>query len=977
MKLKFDSTLQFQLDAINNIVDLFEGQPLNKGDYTIEINTAAETGQGSIFQTELGIANNLIINNEAIHSNLNDIQERNDLDIISEKEYNQNGYNFSVEMETGTGKTYVYLRTIFELSIKYGFKKFIIVVPSVAIREGTLKSIEITQDHFKALYNNIEFEHFVYDSRKANRLRHYATSNQIQIMIINIDAFRKDFSDSENEKKSNVIFKENDKLSGRKPIEFVQATNPIVIIDEPQSVDNTPRAQEAIKSLNPLCIFRYSATHTNLYNLVYKLDPIKAYELRLVKQIIVADVKGSEAQNDAYVKLLNVDNRNGIRARLRIQVQSRDGVKEKDLWVKQNADLYALSNERECYKNGFEVLDISAEPGNEFIDFTVGRLTLGQERGGLKDEMMEVQIRSTIKKHLDKELQLKDRGVKVLSLFFIDRVANYRSYDEEGKPAKGKFALLFEKYYQELIKLPQYKILDKYPVEKLHDGYFSQDKKGILKDTSGTTQADDDTYAKIMRNKEQLLSLDEPLKFIFSHSALREGWDNPNVFQICTLNETRSIMKKRQEIGRGLRLPVNIEGDRVFDDNINKLTILANESYEDFARSLQQEYEEDCGVTFGKIPKIGFAKISRVVEDKEVVVGRVDSEKIWTELKQNGFLDESGKITSNFTPKVEGFTLSLSEPYKDLENEIVSTIQSYQLDRHIKRDDQPQKLRFKSKKELESQDLNEEFEKLWEKIKHKTTYQVEYQSKKLIENCVSSIKTMDKIEPLKIRYREGQLDVTVKGVISEETRANTYEVNYSGPLPDVISYLQRETELTRKTIVEILIQSNRLEEFSINPQKYMDSVAAIIKRELHKLMIDGIKYEKIANQEWSMRLFEDEEILSYLTNRLEVKKSVYDAIVYDSEVERKFAEDLDKREDIKLFVKLPSWFRVETPIGEYNPDWAIVKHFDTTIYLVRETKGTRDYLKLRNSESEKLNCGRKHFEALGVGFDVVTSAREI
>lgn len=972
MKLKFDSTLQFQLDAINSIVDLFEGQPLHKGDFSIEINTSLETGQGSIFQTELGIANNLIISSQAKHSNLNKIQERNDLDLQSEEEFNNNGYNFSVEMETGTGKTYVYLRTIFELSLKYGFKKFIIVVPSVAIREGTLKSIEMTRDHFKALYNNIEFEHFVYDSRKANRLRQFATSNQIQIMIINIDAFRKDFSDSEEQKKSNVIFKDNDKLSGRKPIEFVQATSPIVIIDEPQSVDNTPKAQEAIKSLNPLCIFRYSATHKNLYNLVYKLDPIKAYELKLVKQIIVADVQGSEAQNDAYVKLLNVDNKNGIRARIRIQVQTKDGVKEKDIWVKQNADLYTLSNERESYKNGYEVLDINAEPGNEFIDFTVGRLTLGQERGGLKDEMMDIQIRSTIKKHLDKELQLKDKGVKVLSLFFIDRVANYRSYDEEGKPVKGKFAIAFEKYYNELINLPQYKSLDIFPVEKLHDGYFSQDKKGILKDTSGATQADDDTYAKIMRNKEQLLSLDEPLKFIFSHSALREGWDNPNVFQICTLNETKSVMKKRQEIGRGLRLPVYQTGERVFDENINKLTVIANESYEDFAKSLQQEYEEDCGVTFGKIPKIGFAKLSRIVDDKEVVVGRNDSEKIWNELIEKGFLDPVGKIKDTFQPKKDGFTLSLSDTFKDLESEIVSTLQSYQLDRHIKRDDEPKKLKINKQVFLDP-----EFELLWNKIKPKTTYQVEYKSEKLIENCVTSIKQMDKIEPIKIKYREGQLDVTRKGVIGEETRANTYDVKYSGPLPDVISYLQRETELTRKTIVEILIQSNRLDEFSINPQKYIDSVSAIIKRELHKLMIDGIKYEKIAEQEWSMRLFEDEEILSYLNNRLEVKKSVYDAVVYDSEIERKFAEDLDRREDIKLFVKLPSWFKVETPIGEYNPDWAVVKHFDHTIYLVRETKGTKDFLKLRNSESDKINCGKKHFEALGVGFDVVTSSKEI
>jgi type III restriction enzyme len=541
MKIKFDSTQQFQLDAISSLVDLFDGQPLNKGDYAIEINTAAQTGQGSLFQSELGIGNNLLLSAEAILKNLNDTQENFDLDTISEKEFLKNGLNFSVEMETGTGKTYVYLRTIFELSEKFGFKKFIIVVPSVAIREGTLKNIEITKEHFKALYNNIEYEHFVYDSRKANRLRQFSRSNQLQIMVINIDAFRKDFSDSEDEKKSNVIFKESDKLSGRKPIEFIQATNPFVIIDEPQSVDNTPRAQEAIKTLNPICIFRFSATHKNLYNLVYKLNPIKAYELRLVKQIVVASVTGVNAQNDAYIKLLEVDNKKGIRAKIRIQVQTGTQVKEKDIWVKQNADLYALSNERAVYQNGFEVLDISAEPSSEFIDFTHGRLYLGQERGGIKDDLTEIQIRNTIKKHLDKELQLKGKGIKVLTLFFIDRVANYRIYDGEGKPQKGKFALLFENHYSELVKLPQYSELNIHPLDKIHDGYFSEDKKGVFKDTSGSQKDDDDTYVKIMRNKEQLLSLDEPLKFIFSHSALREGWDNPNVFQICTLNETLDI----------------------------------------------------------------------------------------------------------------------------------------------------------------------------------------------------------------------------------------------------------------------------------------------------------------------------------------------------------------------------------------------------------------------------------------------------
>lgn len=614
MKIKFDSKQPYQEDAVNSIVELFDGQPIEKGDFTI---IEQHDFMGSRIQTELGLGNNLVLNEEALFKNLQAVQERYDLDHIPESEFKKNGLNFSVEMETGTGKTYVYLRTIFELSRKYGFKKFIIVVPSVAIREGALKNIEITSDHFKALYNNIEFEHFVYDSRKANRLRQFATSNQIQIMVINIDAFRKDFSDSEDEKKSNVIFKESDKLSGRKPIEFVQATNPVVIIDEPQSVDNTPKSQDAIKSLNPLCILRYSATHKNPYNLVYKLDPIKAYGLRLVKQIVVASVTGENAQNNAYVKLLTVDNKNGIRARVRIQVQTGSGVKEKDLWVKQNADLFTLSNDREAYRHGFEVLDISAEPGNEYIDFNTGRLYLGQERGGIQEDLTEIQIRNTIKKHLDKELQLKDKGIKVLSLFFIDRVANYRTYDEEGRPKKGTFAELFERHYLDLIKMPQYTGLDIHPVEKIHDGYFSQDKKGVLKDTNGATQADDDTYAKIMRNKEQLLSLEEPLKYIFSHSALREGWDNPNVFQICNLREMRVETERRQTLGRGLRLPVNQNGERVFDDNINKLTVVATESYAEFAGGLQTEYEKDCGVTFGKIPKIGFARIARVIEDRE------------------------------------------------------------------------------------------------------------------------------------------------------------------------------------------------------------------------------------------------------------------------------------------------------------------------------------------------------------------------
>lgn len=481
--------------------------------------------------------------------------------------------HFSLEMETGTGKTYVYLRTIFELSRRYAFQKFIIAVPSVAIREGVLKNIEITAEHFRALFNNLPFEHFVYDARKVNRLRQFATSNTLQILVINIDAFRKNFTGTEEEQKSNVIYKESDKLSGRQPIEFVQAARPVVIIDEPQSVDSTEKAQEAIRALNPLCTLRYSATHRNPYNLVYRLDPVRAFELRLVKQIVVASAGAEGAANDAFVRVEQIEYKKGIKAKLRIHVQTAEGPKEKTVTVKQGADLFVLSNDRANYKTGFEIAEINAEQGSEYVRFSNGRtLRMGEEVGGMREDVWRAQIKHTIKRHLEKELQIRERGIKVLSLFFIDRVANYRDYDSAGNPVKGKFADAFEAELDALVKEEGYRGLDwlKEPTDRLHNGYFAQDRRGVLKDTRGDTQADDEVYNLIMKDKERLLSFEEPLRFICSHSALREGWDNPNVFQICTLNETKSVVKKRQEIGRGLRLPVDQRGLRVFDESVNK-----------------------------------------------------------------------------------------------------------------------------------------------------------------------------------------------------------------------------------------------------------------------------------------------------------------------------------------------------------------------------------------------------------------------
>ena len=985
MKIQFDAKQQYQLDAVSAVVDLFDGQPLEQPDYSVIFQTMDTELFGGQTRTELGVGNALRINMETLHRNVRAVQERNEIETPdpaaaletwalrdAEDRFVRHCPHFSVEMETGTGKTYVYLRTIFELHRRYGFKKFVVVVPSVAIREGVLKNLEITKEHFRALYNHVEAESFVYDSRKANRLRQFAVSNQVQIMVINIDAF--------NKKDIAVIYKETDRLSGRQPLEFIQAVQPVVIIDEPQSVDTTPKAQEAIQGLNPLCTLRYSATHRHPYNVVYKLDPIRAYQMRLVKGIVVTDVTASNAQNDAYVKVMGIDNKKGIKAKLEIHAQGVAGVKVKKVTVANRADLFTLSEEREAYRNGYVVTEISAEPGNAFVRFNGGKLlALGQEQGGVREDIQKAQIHRTVEKHLMKEAQVRDKGLKVLTLFFIDRVANYRTYDEEGRARPGRFAEWFEEAYRLLAGQVRFQtVAAKGPVSGLHNGYFAQDKKGALKDTNGATQADDDVYNLIMRDKERLLSLDEPLSFLFSHSALREGWDNPNVFQICTLNETGSTIKKRQELGRGLRLPVNQAGERVMDENINKLMVVANESYDSFARSLQTEYEQDCGVTFGKVAKGVFAKlvVSAGTNDGAVgteTLGTAQSQAIWQGLVQRGLVDAQGRLTARFVAtKPDDLDLGLPEQYAHLKEEVIDVLRSYQVERFVQRDTNAKPLRFK--KEVS---LDPGFQELWKRIQPKTRFSVAYSTGELVNAAAKAISKMPAVQPVTVTFNESKMDLTNRGVVATVLRQGEEQVVFRGGLPNLIAYLQNETELTRSTIVQTLVQSGQLEGFLINPQAFLDTVTAIFKHELHRFMIDGIKYERIADQEWSVRQFEDKEIIGYLNNRLEVRHSIYDAIVYDSEVERAFAQKLDQREDIKLFVKLPAWFEIDTPVGHYNPDWAILKHDAATLYLVRETKGTPDFLKLRNDEADKVRCGQRHFEALCVDFKVVVNADEV
>jgi type III restriction enzyme len=871
VKIRFDASQSYQLDAINAVLDVFEGQPLAAGAFEIHLEAAA--GNGGLF-TELGTGNHLALTQDAVLANLRGVQKRNG---VAESAALA-GMHFSVEMETGTGKTYVYLRTIHELHRRHGFSKFIIVVPSVAIREGVMASLRLTQEHFATLYGNVAVDSWVYDSRQVSKLRQFAAATTLQVLVINIDAF--------NKPSNNVIHRDNDRLSGRKPIEFIQAARPIVVMDEPQNMESAP-AQEAIASLNPLCTLRYSATHRNPYNLLYRLDPVKAYDLKLVKRIEVDSVLDDPDFNQPYIHVESIRaTAKKITAKLGIDVNAKGAPQRRTVAVSRGGtDLHDLSGGREGYR-GYIVDEIDA--GNQCIRFANGLvLEAGQTHGGRSDDVMRVQIRETVREHFEKERRIRKmlpagQRLKVLSLFFIDRVANYAAAD-------GKIRRWFTEAYRELAA--KYPELEPLPVDTVHNGYFAQ-ARGVPRDTRGDTAADDEAYELIMRDKERLLSPEEPLRFIFSHSALREGWDNPNVFQICTLNETKSEIKKRQEIGRGLRLPVLETGERCFDPGINRLTVIANESYEEFARKLQTEIEEECGVSFA---------------------GRIANRK-----KQR--------------------TARLKPGWK----------------------------------------LNADFQALWQRIQHKTRFAVEYDSAALIDSAARRLAAMEGIAPARIVVQKAEVQMNEQGLSTALRAVTQAQGRYRAwNIPDLLGYLQGKTELTRVTLAQILIRSGRLGEVRHNPQQFLDQALAAISAELHELMIAGIKYERIAGQDYEMMLFEEREITGYLSSMIEVDNSIYDVVPYESEVERKFAEAMDRREDIKLFIKLPPWFQVETPVGAYNPDWAIVMEHDEKVYLVRETKGSRDQLKLRGSEWAKIQCGRAHFDALGVDFRHVTSADEV
>ncbi len=980
MKLKFDPNLDFQRDAINSIVDIFQGQETCRTNFTV-----APLPDMKLFDNDLGVGNRQELIDEDIIKNVRDIQLRNGL----KSSLSLETMDFTVEMETGTGKTYVYLRTIFELNKKYGFTKFIIVVPSVAIKEGVYKSLEITKEHLKTIYDNVQYDYFIYDSSKLEQVRSFATNDYIQIMVINIDAFRKSFTDPEKESKANIIHRAHDRLSGIKPIDFIKATNPIVIIDEPQSVDNTVKAKEAIRSLNPLCCLRYSATHREKYNLVYKLDSVDAYERKLVKQIEIASLQVMDGHNKAYIKLLSVKN-DPFQAKIEFDILNKGIVRRKTRIVKKGDDLFEISGGRKVYE-GYIINDIYCEKGNEYIDFTSRSdvIELNQSIGDVnQDEFKRLQIRKTIEEHLDKELRLKSKGLKVLSLFFIDRVKNYRSYDNEGNPKKGKYAGMFEEEYREIIRKPKYRALFENvdintEVELVHNGYFAIDKKkdskgeNFFKESKGDegkTLADESAYQLIMKDKEKLLSFDSKLKFIFSHSALREGWDNPNVFQICTLNETGSEMKKRQEIGRGLRIAVNQDGERVHGFDVNTLTVMANESYEDFVNALQKEMEKEEGIRFGVIEEHSFVNIVQTGKDgNEEYLGFEASENIWKHFLKEEYIDENGRVQEKLKKDLNENNISIPEEYSAENQQIFEIIKKTTRKLNIKNAYNKKKIEVNKEVFLSSG-----FNELWNRIKHKTIYQVNFDAGKLIETCAKEIRDNLIVGKTKFVYTKDKTGITRSGIIGEKISETVHVYGTRDYiLPDIVSYLQNETNLKRKTIVDILIKSEKLEDFKNNPQKFIEGVAEIIKHTMRSFIVDGIKYQKIGDDSyWAQELFIDEDLYGYLSkNMLEAKKSVYDYVVYDSDIEYQFADAFEKNDGVKLYAKLPKWFVINTPLGNYNPDWAVLieKNGEEKLYFVVESKGSIFTDELRPAEKGKIICGKEHFEALNTNVSFAVS----
>lgn len=974
---QFDASQPYQLDAIASVVDLFDGQPKDAEKLVTTLRGAAvlPDSDQSVLDIDLtqevgAVGNSLVLDRDLILANLQRVQDRNGLEVASALA--GDALDFDIEMETGTGKTYVYLRTIFDLAVRYNFTKFVILVPSVAIREGVSTSIRLMREHFESLYKSrgITFDASVYSGKSAEEVQSFATSTNVQILIMTIDSIRGNAN-------TRIIHQTRDKLNGLRPIDYLKATHPVVIMDEPQNMESQ-LSQSAVGELDPVFTLRYSATHKKQRNVVYRLDPVDAHDLGLVKQIVVAEVAQQGADATPYIKLVEVRREPSWSARLELSCRKADGSLERRVVsVKQHQELSDGRLTNNPIYEGWRINEMSIEPA--YVDLTThGFLYEGESIGASAGAIYKEMIRETVREHLRKESMLRAKGIKVLSLFFVDKVASYLGDGTNNDDASGDFVQWFDEVFiEERAKSARYQELLPQAPSELRRAYFSQIKRGkttTFQDSSGTTKADDDAYELIMQQKERLLDENEPVRFIFSHSALREGWDNPNVFQICTLREMGAETERRQTLGRGLRLPVAKTADgytRVADRGVATLTVVANESYTKFADALQREYKE-AGVEIGRVRRAEFSKIPLQDENGALTddqFGYQRSVLVWEHLKDKGFIDKGGTVTPRFQPNQLGFDLGLPVDFVWAESIIIELVERANIGKYVKpvSKRQPRVLN----KQLYS---NPEFEEFWETISQKTTYRVRVEREQLIENAIRAILEAPKIDALRIQVTRAGVKVLRGGAKGEELGTRSADLKGSYDLPDVITELQEATSLTRKTIVDILIGSERLSEFIGNPNDFIAMAKRALQSELAKIVVEGIQYERIAGSVYELRELqkdgeeEKERFLDQMYKVQHTQKTDFDYVVFDSDVERQFAELLDSREDIKLFMKLPAKFKIDTPVGPYNPDWAIIKQEDgeDRIYMIRETKSTLDDSKLRPTELAKIKSAKRHFEAIGI-----------
>ena len=993
MKLKFKKQ-QFQLDAVNAVCDVFEEQGKDSHQYIFGKNEGGLSGFGidsNIYAWKNAIKTDYDFD-ESLLKNIRKIQKNNDIHQSTELE--GSGLNLTVEMETGTGKTYVYINTIFELNKRYGMTKFIIVVPSIAIREGVSKSFSILEDHFATLYGK-KVRHFIFDSSKPTQIESFATNSGINVMIINNHAF--------NKKETNNMYKVTER--GAKLIDYIKGTNPIIIIDEPQSVEGKS-TKLAMKDFQSLFTLRYSATHRETYNMVYRLDAVDAFNKKLVKQISVKgiDIKGTTATHSyLYLEGIDISKHHYPKARIEMEIKQANGVVKRVKRIERGNDLFTLSGDLPQYKN-YKVSDITAKK----VSFTNGvTLSISTVVGDINEEhKRRIQIRETIRSHLNKEQNLYKKGIKTISLFFIDEVKNYREYDENGTQVSGKYARIFEEEYSQLITKykkedPDYaKYLDLINPEITHEGYFSIDKKGHLtnpkeKGKKGAKYSDDvSAYDLIMKKKELLLDLKQKTRFIFSHSALREGWDNPNVFQICILRNTDpKEVRTRQEVGRGLRLCVNQQGERVDEEfegidfaQANRLTIVANESYEEFAKGLQNEFMEYIRERPSKLTAEFL--MTRSMDGKKI--SDKVAKAIVYDFTINQYIDENGVLTEKYHQDVGNGDVKLRDEFNDKVPTIIKIVKElYENSVEVHNEDDSDKIRNK----INYDNFNHsEFKKLWDYISHKSIYTVDFDTDGLIHNAVKEINAKLEVAKIIAETKSGEMkqedliadDFKNKTAFKEhEIKSESLDENISDTIKyDLIGKIVSETNLTRRTIIRILTQisEEKFNPFKQSPEDFSLKISKIINDEKAEIIHENLKYHRI-DDKIPLEIFENNIISN--GKSIDVKKYIYDYLIYDSDVEKNLARNIDDSVEVSVFSKLPKGeYTIYTPVGKFSPDWMIVFDKDKVkyAYFVIESKGSTRKLDQRGVERIKIKCAEKHFQAISDGnvkFDVVSSFDEL